>query len=483
MILREMIATDRPLSDAQHALHGHFTLRATPKRRVRRTYLDTFDRRLRVRGLTLSAVDSQQALWRRDGMPLARGVDAQGAAHGRALDAIAELTLGEQSLDVLDEREKTVCRIILETPEQLRTRVRLIGLRGYEQELRRVHELLLAAGGFEPASLSLVDEVVLAAGGNPAGASIEVEFSFERSTRAELAAVEVLSRLLELINANIPGVLDGRDPEFLHDYRVAIRRTRAVIRQLRGVLPSEQLPALSVEFRRLQAATSQTRDLEVFLAQFEQLRELVPLSLRGNLDPLRGVLRAWHAASREHMERELSGEHARRLLEQWGALLETLPELPADDRPDAARPIAELAGVHIRRLHRRMVRMGRKITPSAPPQAYHELRKQGKELRYLLELFAAPLYPPEAVQGLIGTLKALQDVLGEHQDRMAQADTLRRVSDHVLAQAPDGAALLAMGVLAERLDASAEGARARFAASFRGFSSEAQCKLVSSTYR
>ena len=37
--------------------------------------------------------------------------------------------------------------------------------------------------------------------------------------------------------------------------------------------------------------------------------------------------------------------------------------------------------------------MGRRSTGPVPAEDYHELRKKGKELRYLLELFGAPLYP------------------------------------------------------------------------------------------
>lgn len=508
MTLRELISTDRPRADAQRALHGHFTLRAGSAVDLRRVYLDTFDRRLRAKGFALYRVGERRTLMRYDGMPihgasvtgagavdgglaggdggpaggggLAGGTDLTG---GRELAEIAELTLSEQTLDVLDERQKIVCRIVVEVPAVLRSRVRLAGLRGYAHELRRIHQLLLADLGFQAATLPLADEAVLAAGGDPAGASLAVTFHFTSVTPAELAVLEVLRRLAELIAANLPGVLAGDEPEFLHDYRVSIRRTRAVIRQLRGVLPAQRLPELRSAFRRLQDATSQTRDLEVFLSEFEQLRELVPTLLRADLDPLRDVLRAWRAASREHMERELTGERARRLRAQWDALLAGLPELSRLDRPDAERPIGALAGRRVRVLHRRMVRIGGAIGPDTPPQAYHELRKQAKELRYLLELFAAPLYPPVAVQRLIVALKALQDTLGEHQDRVTQAETLKRVSEQVLTRSPDGTALLAMGALAERLDARAQAARARFATSFRGFASEAQCKLVSRTFR
>ncbi|MGH2842611.1 MAG: CHAD domain-containing protein [Solirubrobacteraceae bacterium] len=483
MSLGELIATDRPLADAGRALHGWFTIRVGTPAQTRRTYLDTFDGRFYRQGLTLSAAGEQRTLERRDGAPVPGGLYSQDVAGVRALLPIAEVSLTEQSLDVLDEREKTVCRIVLETPVGLRVRARLHGLRGYEGELRRVHQLLGAGHGFEQARLALVDEAVLAAGGDPAGSSTKVQAAFAADTRADVAVTEVLLGLLAIIDANLPGTLAATDSEFLRSYRVAIRRTRAVMKGVAGVFPPERLPALRDEFRRLQEATGQTRDLEVYVAQFPQLEQMVPPVLRADLTPLEEVLRAWRASSRDHMERELTGEHARRLHADWEGLLAELPQLPERGRPDAARPIGRVAGERIARVHRRMVRAGRVITPRSEPQAYHDLRKRGKELRYLLELFAAPLYPADVVAPMIAALKGLQDLLGRHQDRWVQVRTLKRLSDRVLAHAGDGGALLAMGALAERLEADAQLARDGFADGFAAFASAAQCKLVRTTFR
>ena len=68
---------------------------------------------------------------------------------------------------------------------------------------------------------------------------------------------------------------------------------------------------------------------------------------------------------------------------------------------------------------------GGRINEASPAEEYHELRKKGKELRYLLELFGAPLYPSDVVDPLVKALKGLQDVLGRHQDREVQVALLR----------------------------------------------------------
>jgi CHAD domain-containing protein len=110
--------------------------------------------------------------------------------------------------------------------------------------------------------------------------------------------------------------------------------------------------------------------------------------------------------------------------------------------------------------------MGRAIQDSSPAEALHDLRKQGKELRYLLELFGG-LFEPTTVRPLVRTLKSLQDTLGRHQDRSVQAALVGALAAEI--GSPDPATLLAAGALIERLHEDERVARQEFAARFPGF--------------
>ena len=186
-------------------------------------------------------------------------------------------------------------------------------------------------------------------------------------------------------------------------------------------------------------------------------------------------------AERRAMVQGLRAQRTRTLLGGWAAYLDGLVASPEGDRPDAARPVAEVAGERIAKVYRGMVKMGRAIGPDSPPVALHDLRKKGKELRYLLEFFAS-LYPDEVVRPMVGTLKGLQDVLGRHQDREVQADMLRAIGDDVAPLQGGAAALMAMGVLVERLGEQQEQARALFAERFERFAAKPQRKLVARTF-
>jgi CHAD domain-containing protein len=220
----------------------------------------------------------------------------------------------------------------------------------------------------------------------------------------------------------------------------------------------------------------------VYLDDFDQLRALAPEALRADLEPLRKLLRERQRSARAAMEIKISSDHAGMLRADIGEILDVLVLEDESDRPDAARPIGEVVGERVRKIHHRMVKMGRAIDLDTPPEQYHELRKKGKELRYLSELFAAQLFDPDVVKPMVRALKGLQDVLGLHQDREVQIELLKEIADDLLPEPGGAAALMAIGALIDRLEADAAAARRRFAASFADFASDTQCKLVAEAF-
>jgi CHAD domain-containing protein len=120
-----------------------------------------------------------------------------------------------------------------------------------------------------------------------------------------------------------------------------------------------------------------------------------------------------------------------------------------------------------------MVKMGKAIDDDSPAADLHELRKVGKELRYLLEFFTS-LYAPEVVKPFVKTLKDLQDQLGRFQDREVQANSLRELAPDV----KNPMTLMAMGVLVDRFIKEEADARLEFADRFAAFASSDQRSVV-----
>jgi CHAD domain-containing protein len=478
---------------------------------VDRTFWDTFDGRLHRAGVALAEAGGRLVLMdaatyaerasvqhpRR--ARLLRGEDLPAGAlreelapivEMRALTPIARVRSRLLPIDVLDELGKIVVRLRAEEPAALpggdgmlalRPRLHVAAVRGYDADYDRVLAILTGDVGLQDAPRPVLDDALAALGSPVGGTSSKLRIALDPAERADAAAVTILRRLAEVIADNTPGTLADVDSEFLHDLRVAVRRSRALQRELRGVFAPEPLRVFRDGFRELQVLTGPTRDLDVQLLEFGDLAAGLGESATDDVAPLRRLLEQRLAVERRKMVAGLRADRTRALLHNWQDVLDALVAAPEDDRPDAARPIADVAAERIGTVYRRMVKMGNAIGDDSPHEALHDLRKKGKELRYLLEFFSS-LYPAEVVKPMVATLKGLQDVLGRFQDREVQADLLRALGDDIATMEGGAAALMAMGVLVERLAEQQEQARAQFAERFARFAAKPQRRIVRATF-
>ena len=288
--------------------------------------------------------------------------------------------------------------------------------------------------------------------------------------RSDVAGQIILRHLLAALKANEAGLRADLDSEFLHDFRVAVRRTRSALGQVKGIFPPEVVDRFAPRFAWLGQITGPTRDLDVYLLNFDQYKASLPASIRDDLNPLYDFLQARQKQVHQAMVKALDSPDYRKLIEEWSEfLVAPLPEQPSAS--NALLPIRELADRRIWRIYRRILKNGRAIGPDARAEALHELRKQCKKLRYLMEFFQS-LYPKNRIKRLIRILKGLQDNLGDHQDFEVQEQTLKAFSREMMTSGSvPSETLLAMGILVQNLDQRRYRARDEFAGRFADFES------------
>lgn len=342
--------------------------------------------------------------------------------------------------------------------------------RGYPGASDRVVEALLAAG-YEPVDGTVFDAAAAHAGVDLAGTSIQPGIALDARMPAVDGFRVVLQNLRAAIAANHDGAVAALDPEFLHDLRIAVRRTRAVLGSARDVIPEDDRRRARDEFRWIGQLTGPARDLDVY--QLEWASHVADLDAEtiAALEPVREHLAERRRRSHVELATELAGDRAGELWSWWdGRLADESASAADESAADAGRPLAKVVRRRIRRLHRRMVEHGRAIDAQSPDAALHELRKDAKQLRGIIECFGG-LYDPRLRRPFVKRLKAMQDNLGEHQDAAVQASALVELAER-LAGEIDVASLLAIGRLVERTEQRRIASRYEFAERFAGFDSD-----------
>jgi CHAD domain-containing protein len=279
------------------------------------------------------------------------------------------------------------------------------------------------------------------------------------------AAGRIFATLLSTMERNVPGIREDIDTEFLHDFRVSVRRTRAGLAQIKDVYSPRDKRRHADGFKRLGRLTNRLRDLDVYLLDRARYEGMLPETLRPGLEPMFEKLGRERAREHARVVAAFDGGGPAEQLGRWRAFLESAPERSRGD--NAGQPVAGLASRWIRKRHARLLARGRAIDDSSGDDALHALRIEGKKLRYLLEFFSS-LYDRERVEALIRQLKKLQDNLGEFNDLSVQTADLGSRLAGARSKADTAAAI---GGLMTALDARRADVRRHFAATFREFDS------------
>ena len=180
------------------------------------------------------------------------------------------------------------------------------------------------------------------------------------------------------------------------------------------------------------------------------LAAALPAQQRGDLEPLRGAARRHAARARGGWCARCAPPRTRAALDDWRRVARaSWSTRRRRTGPTRRGRSPTLAGAADRRASTGgWCSMGAAIDDDSPPEALHDLRKKGKELRYLLEFFAG-LFPAggrradgQDAEGAAGHARALPGPRGP-------GGMLRALGDEIAAREGGPAALMAMGVLVD----------------------------------
>lgn len=233
-----------------------------------------------------------------------------------------------------------------------------------------------------------------------------------RQETVEQAFVGIALDCVSHLQANEAGLLAGRDAEYLHQARVALRRLRSACRVFEAAVPEVGLTHELEQLSTLARVLGRARDLDVFvletLARADGADHPGMDALRRRAQSLRRqACRAARAAVAAPAYTIVLLQFVRKLVE-----VQSRCEIAAGATGTSTR-LADFAVDVFAHRQARLARLGRHIEKLAFPQL-HRLRIRVKRLRYASEFFL-PLAPRNGDDAL-QSLGELQGVLGRLND-------------------------------------------------------------------
>jgi CHAD domain-containing protein len=396
----------------------------------------------------------------------------------RALFKLAEVHSRSTAYRILNQDEKTVARLVYEeirpsngkNAPVLATHLWLQPVKGYPNYSRNLAKRFEETGFTARKKEDIYFKALEVVDKKPGSYSSKLKIQLDPDMRSDEATKIILRYLLQVMKINEDNIEKDLDTEFLHDFRVAIRRTRSALGQIKSVFPQNTTGRFKKDFAFAGKLSNQLRDLDVYLLKEDTYKAMLPPALRDDIKPLFDYLRKKRSKALQKVISGLASKKYAQIMQDW----ETFLNEPQQDSPttfNAGLPIIRLARKRIYKQYRRIVEDGNRILESTDDEKLHALRIECKKLRYLMEFFSS-LFSRKKINVLIEQLKKLQDNLGDFNDLCVQEEYLLNIADELPSTGQKfEKVLVAIGSLVGTLDREKQIIKNAFAKTFTDYAS------------
>jgi CHAD domain-containing protein len=402
----------------------------------------------------------------------------------RRLLRLVDLTSRITPYRILNKDEKTVAKLCFETtrlrskkdPKTVGTQLWLKSIKGYPKHSKKVKNQIESLGITSSKDEEVFFKAMRESGRDPGSYSSKLHLQLTPDMRADEATVAIWRFLFQVIKTNEAHIEQDIDTEILHDFRVAIRRTRSALVWNKNIFSEKTISRFQKNFSWVGKISNELRDLDVYLLKKDEYKAMLSPVLRDDIDPLFDYLGKKRAASFHKTIRILNSKKYRTIMQDWQSFLDD-PQYDLISGPSAKVPVYELASQRIYTQYRNVVKAGHQILENYDDEKLHKLRIQCKKLRYLIQFFSN-LFSKKKIRIVVGQLKKLQDILGDYNDLSIQVNYLFDVAKEMPANLSRlNKTLISIGSLIGELETKRQSVKESFAQTFMGFSSPHNQKM------
>ena len=395
-----------------------------------------------------------------------------------------------ESYRILNEDDKTVVflqfeNVIINKGELQKSfnLIKVKSVKGYKTELFNVLSVIKEFKCDQLSLKAIYNKFHCSIGNTPGSYTSKFNLKLNPKQNTLEASQKIFKYLLNIMKQNEQGILNDIDTEFLHDFRVSIRRTRSALSQIKGIFPKDDLERIKKDFSALGKLSNRLRDLDVYLQNKEKYKSLILLELSGGLDTM--FMNLKRERKREHTKfiKALQSGQCKNIIRKWENYLNS--EIKANDTDElknAYAPVKIAAKKVISKKYKYIKKIGKSIANHASDEVLHTLRIECKKLRYLLEFFSS-LFPVNKINLFIKYLKKLQDNLGDFNDYYVQQSDLRNYLENKVKLNEDTIKTSsAIGSLITVLHREQKKVRSEFSKTFGEFNSKQNEKLFNEIF-
>ena len=239
---------------------------------------------------------------------------------------------------------------------------------------------------------------------------------------------EILRSCLLHLLQSLPAAEDGRDPEGIHQLRVALRRLRSALDLMRSVVSLNKLDVMRAEAKWLAGSLSGARDWDVF--RQETLRTVADgcPSVAG-FDTLAELADERRATYYDKARLALADRRCQYFVIGLGAWIEARgwrSEVTPEGLAQLAEPAINFARNILSAQHAKVLKRGRKFK-SLPTEERHRVRLAAKKLRYVADFLLPLCGHGKSAKRFSRRLADLQQELGIYNDMATTASLLADV--------------------------------------------------------
>lgn len=393
----------------------------------------------------------------------------------RKLETVLRLKTDLQQLELRDEEQKCVARAQFLKTEQ-GTYVQAECIRGYDKAHKHLCKLLTKAG-FQDTSLGFASCIQTQCQHlMPVPVKVKPTLIKPDSPVSEVVCSMCLN-MLEAAQAHEQGVIHkSEDTEFLHEYRVCLRKTRSLVSLMKAIFPVQAHQQIKQQLADIMRPSNEARDLDVYLLDQEDYRQMLPEELATGLPAMFEDFTKRHVSAYKALKAWLSSDQYHKAMTQCLTWFRDMQ----GHNPVAKgqQPVQKRVNKQVLKKYQKILKLGAAINPDTPDEQVHDLRLECKKFRYLLDFFA-PLYPQFELDKLIKKLKKMQNTLGAFNDYSVQQEALHKYLDEAQ---PEKNLHMSVGALILVLAQKQIEQRQRVEKKFAAFAEPATSELVHSLF-